>query len=238
MAEAAERSHVLLSVFHNRRWDGDFITIRKAWESGLLGEVYVAECCVMGWGGPRGWRGKKAHSGGVLFDWGAHLLDQALLLGGEPKAVTAWVADMRAWPESDIGNYGKVVVQFQSGLLYGVETGNLSRIPKPHWWIQGTKGALRKEGVDPQEAAMLKGDIAAAREDPANRAIVRTEVSGQMEELRLETERGDWREFYKNVAAAIRGEADLAVTPAQMTRLMSVYDAAMESVKTGRTVAL
>ncbi|HET6383524.1 MAG TPA: Gfo/Idh/MocA family oxidoreductase [Armatimonadota bacterium] len=238
MAAAAERSGMLFSVFHNRRWDGDFITVRRAWESGLIGQVYAVECCVMSFGAPGGWRAQKARSGGVLYDWGAHLVDQALLLCGEPAAVTAWVIDRAGWPGVDIGNFGRIVIQFSNGVLYTIETGNLARIPKPHWYLLGDRGTLRKEGVDPQEAAMLAGDINRAREDPANAATVRTTIDGQLADLRLETARGDWKQYYRNVAQALRGEARLEVTLPQMLRLMTVYDAAVESIRSGATVRI
>jgi scyllo-inositol 2-dehydrogenase (NADP+) len=238
MAAAAQNNGKLLSVFHNRRWDGDFLTIKSVFETGLIGDIYTVDCSVMSSRAPGGWRAHKAQSGGVLYDWGAHLVDQALLLCGEPAAVTCWICDLKAWPGSDIENYGRMTIQFRSGVLYTIETGNLSRIPRPHWYLLGTNGTLRKEGVDPQEAAMLSGDITRAAEDPANRALVRVDIQGLPAEVRLETVRGDWRQYYKNVAQAIRGEVPLAVTPEQMIRLMTVYDAAMESARTGTTVLL
>jgi scyllo-inositol 2-dehydrogenase (NADP+) len=238
MVAASDRNDVLLSVFHNRRWDGDYRTIRRIWQEGLLGDVYAVECCVMGYGAPGGWRGQKARSGGVLYDWGAHLVDQSLQLCGEPAAVTSWVIDRQAWPNVDIGNYGRMIIQFKNGVLYDIETGNLASIPKPHWYLLGTKGALRKEGVDPQEAAMLKGDITAARENPANAALVRTRVDGQPQESRIPTEPGDWREYYKNISLVLQGKAELAVRPDEMVTLMRVFDAAAQSARTGQTVTV
>jgi len=236
MAEAAERNNVVLSVFHNRRWDGDFLTIQEIWKSGLIGDVYAAECCILRYGPPGGWRAQKARSGGLMFDWGAHMVDQALLLCGQPETVTCTILDRGAWPGVDIGNYGRITLQFAGGLMYTVEFSHLARIQKPHWYVLGTKGALRKDGVDPQEPAMLAGNITAAREDPANYAQVYATINGIPSDMRMETRRGDWRECYKNIAMAIRGEAPLAITPQQMVRLMTVYDAAMLSAAEGRTV--
>jgi predicted dehydrogenase len=93
-----------------------------------------------------------------------------------------------------------------------------------------------KHGLDPQEPAMLRGNIEAATEDPANRARVRTEIGGLETELIVETTRSDWTGYYRNVADALLGRADLAVRPEEVRRAIAIFDAAMESARTGETV--
>ena len=85
---------------------------------------------------------------------------------------------------------------------------------------------------------MLHGNIDAAAEDPANRAVVRAELNGLTTEMTIESIRSDWTEYYRNVAAALRGEAELAVKPEEARRAVAVFDAAMESSRTGQTVRL
>ena len=80
MIEASRRSGAPFTVFQNRRWDGDYLTVKSAVESGILGDVFLYESTVQGYGEPVGWRREKKYGGGMLYDWGAHLIDQALQL--------------------------------------------------------------------------------------------------------------------------------------------------------------
>jgi len=84
MIAAARRNDVMLSVFHNRRWDWDYLTVQKVVSDGLLGEPFLFHAAVAGYGAPRGWRGDRAKSGGIMYDWGAHFMDQALQLVPAP----------------------------------------------------------------------------------------------------------------------------------------------------------
>lgn len=235
MIAASERNRVLLSVFHNRRWDWDYLTVKKVLAEGLLGEPYLFETAVLRYRAPRGWRGTRAAGGGILYDWGAHLIDHALQL--VPSAVTSVNCEVqyRSWG-AEIGSYGRLLMRFANGVLYGVELGNLSRYDRPRWLVLGDRGSLVKHGLDPQEPAMLKGDITAAREDPANRARVRTEVAGLETEMVLESERSDWTNYYRNVADALHDRAELVVQPRQVRRAIAVFDAAMLSAESGETV--
>ncbi len=237
MAEAAERNDVLFSVFHNRRWDWDFLTVKKAIEDGYIGEPYLYESAIMRYGGPRGRRGVKSESGGILYDWGAHLVDQALTLVPSKVAIVSCQLQYRKW-EVDIGSYVCVNLNFENGAIYRVEVGNLSMYQRPRFHVLGDVGALVKTGIDPQEPFMKEGRIDDAEEDAADHARIWTERDGAREELVIESVRGSWRGYYRNVAAALLDGADLAVTPEQMIRLMRVYDAAMTSAEYGVTVPL
>ncbi|MGH2460271.1 MAG: Gfo/Idh/MocA family protein [Chloroflexota bacterium] len=235
MIETSRRNRVHLSVFHNRRWDWDYLTVKKVLDEGMLGAPYLFEMAMLGYRPPRGWRGDPGASGGILFDWGAHFVDQALQL--VPGPVTSITCDLqhRGWG-SNIGSYGRLLMRFASGVLYGIELGNLARQPKPHWLILGERGALIKHGVDPQEAALRLGNIDAAAEDPANRARVSTELHGLAAELVVESVKSDWTDYYRNVADALLGRAPLVVKPEEVRRAIAVFDAAMQSAATGETI--
>jgi scyllo-inositol 2-dehydrogenase (NADP+) len=237
MAEAATRNDVLFSVFHNRRWDWDFLTVKKAIADGYIGEPYLYESAIMRYGRPGGWRGVKSESGGILYDWGAHLVDQALTL--VPSKVTSVYCQTqyRGW-DTDIGSYVCVNLNFENGAVYRVEVGNLSMYERPRFHVLGDVGAFVKTGIDPQEPFMKEGRIDDAVEDAANHARIWSERDGSREEIVVESVRGSWRGYYENVAAALIDGADLAVTPEQMIRLMRVYDAAMTSAEYGVAVPL
>jgi scyllo-inositol 2-dehydrogenase (NADP+) len=236
MIEASQRNGVMLSVFHNRRWDWDYLTVKKAIADGLLGEPYLYQAAIMRYGGPRGWRGVKAQSGGILYDWPAHFVDQALqLVLADVASVYCQVKYRDRWP-IDIGNYAKLLIHFANDVTYEIEIGNLAAVEKPRWYVVGDLGALVKTGLDPQEGPMRLGNIDAAEEDPADRARVTTTVHGQRETLVVDSVRGTWKSYYQNISDVLNKGAELAVKPGQVYRAMRVYDAAMLSAETGQVV--
>lgn len=237
MIAAAQRSRRLLSVFQNRRWDWDFLTVRQVLTDGLLGAPYLIEASVARYRPPRGWRSEVDASGGLLYDWGAHLIDHALQLVPEPVVSVTCDLQHCGWGAA-IGSYARLLLRFSGGLLYSIELGNLVRLDRPRWVVLGERGALVKHGLDPQEPAMLAGAIDGATEDPVNRARIRTDLNGLATELVIDSVRGDWTDYYRNVAAALAGHAELAVTPEQARRALTVFDAAMQSARTGTTVRL
>ncbi len=236
MIAASQRNKVMLSVFHNRRWDWDYLTVKKVIEDGLLGRPYLFEAAILHYGRPRGWRAAKAQSGGILYDWPAHFVDQALqLVPAEAESVFCETKYRDTWP-TDIGNYAKLLIRFANDVLYQIEISNLAAIDKPRWYVLGDQGALIKYGLDPQEGPMNARDIDAAEEDPANRAQVRTLAHGHMEELVVESVRGTWKSYYQNISDVLNRGAELIVKPEQVYKAMRVFDAAMRSAETGQVV--
>ncbi len=238
MIAARDRNNVLLSVFHNRRWDWDYLTVRKAIEDGLLGQPYLFKVGIMRYGCPRGWRGSLEQSGGILFDWPAHFVDQALMVVDSPvESVYCDVIYGDHWP-IDIGNYGSIFLRFANDVRYQIEIGNLSAIGIPRWFVAGDLGTLSKPGLDPQEPFLRLGLIEDAKEPPEDRARVASHRNGEPEELILDSVRGSWKDYYQNISDVLNEGADLLVTPEQVLKAMQVYDAAMASAESGQTVSL
>ena len=236
MITASKRNNVMLSVFHNRRWDWDYLTVKKVIADGLLGRPYLFQVAIMRYGKPGGWRGIKKRSGGILYDWPAHFVDQALQLVQAPvSSVFCDIYYDTKWGV-DIGNYAILIIKFMNDVRYHIEIGNLSKAEKPRWYVVGTEGGLIKYGLDPQEGPMRDGDIDAAEEDPGNYAKVWTEAGGEHRELVIESVRGTWKSYYQNIADVLNNGAELAVKPMEIRKVMRVYDAAMKSAATGRTV--
>ncbi len=168
MIAARDRSGRMLSVFHNRRWDWDFATVKQVLDRGWIGRPLLLESSVCRAAAPRGWRGSAATAGTILHDWGAHLVDQALQLGlGPCRRLAAWLTPS-PWEGVDSGGHGRIVLEFDD-LLFQVETSRICRIDRPRWWIVGDAGGFVKFGVDPQEEALRAGDIDAAAEPPSTR---------------------------------------------------------------------
>jgi len=237
MIEASKKNNVMLSVFQNRRWDGGYLTVKKAIEDGLLGDVFLIQVAILGYGKPRSWRGVKKHVGGQIYDWGAHLVDQALRL--VPSEIDTVFCDTqhRKW-DIDIESHLNCIVRFKNGVSYNIELSNICRLKKPRWFVVGDKGALVKNGLDPQEPAMVAGRIETSKEDPANRAKVVTEIDGEVKELTLETIQGNWKGYYQNISDVLNKGAELAVKPEEVRENMRLIDAVIKSAETGASVKM
>jgi len=195
----AIRREQLLSVFHNRRWDGDFLTVERVLPD--LGEVLLFEA---NWDRfrpdiKRGWREEPGPGTGLLSDLGPHLIDQALRLFGWPDAVTA---DIQAQREG-----ARVDDYFDITLHYGrmracLRSSSLAAAPRPRFAIQGTSGSFVKPGLDPQEAqlkaGLRPGDVGFGESDEVG-SFVRPDGTVTP----IPTERGDYLGFYDAIAAAI-----------------------------------
>lgn len=232
---ARDRAGVLLSVFHNRRWDWDFLTVKQVLENGWIGQPYLFETAILRFRAPRGWRGEAEAGGGIIFDWGAHLIDHALqLVPGEVASVSCEIQHRR-WG-ADAGSYVRLLLRFASGVLYSIEIGNLAAAGKPRWYILGEEGALVKEGLDPQEPAMLRGNIDAATEAPHERARIWTTRDGLSAECVVDSIRGNWTSYYQNICDALEGRAELAVRPEEARRALTIFEAALASAATHEAV--
>jgi scyllo-inositol 2-dehydrogenase (NADP+) len=226
MLAARDRAGRMLSVFHNRRWDWDFLTVRRVLEGGLIGRPVLVESSVCRNAPPRSWRGQARSAGTILHDWGAHLIDQAFRLGlGPCRRLSAWLTPA-PWPGVDSGGHGRVVMEFDD-VLYQVETSRVCPIDRPRWWVVATEGGLVRHGIDPQEDALRAGDLDAAYDPPGNRTTIRrADGSGGAVESEVETVRGSWDAYYANVADHLAGRAPLEVTAEQAREVVRVLDAA------------
>lgn len=260
MIQAARENGVILSVFQNRRWDSDFLTVKEVIARGWIGEPYVVESSVVRYGSPPDpakplpWRMQARSGGGPFRDWGAHLVDQALqLFGNEIESV---YADFQyRWPGIDVETAATAWLRFKNGVRYRIEVGSISKIGRPRWYVRGSKGALVIEGLDPQEAAMRAGRVVARSTEaamPLNACTLRT-ASDVPEEVLVDEidpgdahsgERtvvicgipGDYLAYYENVRDAILGEQPLAVTPESARNGLAVIEAAIRSAASGDVV--
>lgn len=230
MLAAAQKSGKMLSVFHNRRFDGDYLTLRALMESGQLGEVKWIEMAWQGFGPCGGWRGEQGQ-GGRFFDLGAHLIDQMLQFF--PDRITGVYCRMHHdFAGRDTESEALVVLSFAGGATGICDMSSLSAISKPRFLVHGSRATFVKTGVDPQEKAMIAGDIDAARENPANFGRLH---NGQEESL-IPTLPGRWRNFYENIGEVLQGRAEPEVKFEEVRRVLQVFDAAQEAARTGTVV--
>jgi scyllo-inositol 2-dehydrogenase (NADP+) len=229
-----------LSVFHQRRWDADQLTIRRCVEEGLVGRVstFVARFDRFKPGPTTRWTEEDEPGAGVLYDLGAHLIDQTLHLFGTPETVWADLGVQR--PGGGAVDYVHVVLRY--GPLRAIlHAGSLVRAPGPRFEVHGDRGSFVKDGMDGQIAAILAGgrpgDPGFGDEPPAHHGTLTTEQAGLASTGRLASVPGDYAAFYREMAAAVRGEGPVPVPAGQARDVVRVIGCAMESSREGRVVA-
>lgn len=231
MMAAAQSNRRLLTVFQNRRRDGDFLTLQQAISSGELGEVKWIEMAWQGMGMWGGWRAQLSAGGGRLYDLGAHLIDQLCLLFPQ-RVESVYCRLHRDFTEIDVESEALVVIGFEGGCTGIADLSSRAAIPKPRFYAHGDKATFLKHGLDPQENAMIQGDIDAAQDDPQSYA----QIKGKDIDKILPTLPGRWRDYYENLSEALTNGATPIVTQASARRTMAVIDAALQSARNNEVV--
>ena len=235
---AKERER-MLSVFQNRRWDNDFLTVSRCIASGLLGTVcsYEAHYDRFVPTVDRRWREQPAAGAGVLFDLGSHLIDQALQLFGLPQTVQADVACQRA--DAQVDDYFHLLLDYGS-LKVVLHAGMLVREPGPHFQVHGTRGSFVKRGLDSQEDALLRGERPGhpqwGRDDPAWHGRITFDANGLAIEGSVESAVGSYEAFYQGVYAAVADGAAPPVSADGALDVVRVIACALRSHGEQRTV--
>ena len=235
---AAERAGVPLTVFQNRRWDGDFLTVRRLIDDGSLGRVLRFESRFERWRPDveAGFResGDPDDAGGQLFDLGAHLVDQALRLFGPVVTVYAELDRRRAGAAVDDDAF--VALAHASGTRSHLWMSAVAAQAGPRLRVLGDRAAYVKSGLDAQEDALRAGerpgDIGWGEETPDRWGLV-----GAGAALRaVRTERGRYEDFYAAVVAALRDASPMPVDPADSIDVLELLEAARLSAASGETV--
>ena len=169
--------------------------------------------------------------GGRFFDLGAHLADQLLLLFPQPIE-RVYSVIRRDFENTDTDSEALIVVSFEGGGTGTLDLSGTSAIAKPRWRLQGTDATFIKYGLDPQEKAMIDGDISTAMESPENYG----RLSDGKGERAIPTLPGRWRSYYESVAATLQSGAPPSVPLAESRRVMTVIDAALRSAESGQAV--
>jgi scyllo-inositol 2-dehydrogenase (NADP+) len=238
---AAGRGRVL-SVYHNRRWDGDFLTVRRLVESGRLGEVSTFESRFDRFRPlvRDRWRERPEEGAGTLYDLGSHLVDQALQLFGPPRTV---LADLGMQREGALAtDYFHLVLGYGRlrAILHG---GSLVAEPPLRFAVHGDRGSFLKHGLDPQEDALRAGGRPGAvewGEEPEERhgTLVTATAEGELARARVPTVPGCYPAYYEAVARAVREGAPPPVTAAEGRLVLEVIEAATLSSRERRVVEL
>jgi scyllo-inositol 2-dehydrogenase (NADP+) len=237
----ASAKGLLLIPFHNRRWDGDFLTVQKLLNEQRLGRLVEFISRFDRWrpGLPatRLWKEDPASGGGVLLDLGTHIADQALTLFGKPQGVCAEVVRER---DGRGANDAFTVRLRYPGLVVILGANSLSAPPGPRFHLRGTRGNYWKMGVDPQEAALNKiTRISAAdwgQELVADWGTLHVDVDGGMVTRPVAPFPGDYRFYYAGVRDALLGKSPAPVAALDAWRVARVLEWAEESFAERREV--
>jgi len=234
LVQLAKETGRLLTVYQNRRYDGDFQAIRKPVADGTLGRIVRFETSYDRFRPqlkPGSWRETTRPGSGILFDIAPHLIDHALVLFGLPEAVTADVRTERENAAAD--DAFDITLHYSKALRAVLRSSILAAAPRPRFVLLGTQGSFVKETFDPQEMNLRRGFIPADKpwgfEPEENWGVLTVLAGDSFEQRRIPSATCDYRDYYSNVRDAILGLAALAVTPEYALDVMRVLELVRES---------
>jgi scyllo-inositol 2-dehydrogenase (NADP+) len=241
LIDLSDKKNKLLSVYHNRRWDADFLTMQKIIANDSLGKLTRFESRFERFRlEPKkdAWResADAADAGGLLFDLGSHLIDQVCVLFGRPSSVYAEIRTVR--PAAHVDDDVFVALNYPSGMVAHLWASSVASSPAPRFRLSGLKGSFEKFGLDPQEDALRAGkrpDSSAWGEElDSFFGHLYLAVTGAVADSTVVSERGNYGSFYANIASTLAGETMLAVKPEEALLTMEIIEAAFKSSKNGR----
>ena len=224
----AKKQRKILSVFQNRRFDSDFLTVKKVVEGNFLGEIHSFEIHfnrlkpVLN---SKKWKETVGAGSGIIYDLGSHIIDQIILLFGIPKSVWGQTFTQRENSEIDDAfdiklNYGKLKITLKSSLLVREDT--------PRYIIHGTKGSFIKYGIDVQEDHLKMGmkltNSDFGIEAVKNSGILHTEINGLIFKGTVETEKGNWGLLFQNLHDAIVDGKELLIKPEEVLEQIRIIE--------------
>ena len=240
LVELAKQQKKTLSVYQNRRFTSDTKTVKKILESKILGDVVEYETHFDRFRAePKAgaWREEPLPGSGIFYDLGSHLIDQSLHFFGMPQAVTAHINTIRPWAKADDSFDVKLHYPTHTATL---KSTTLAKIPGPTYQIHGTKGSFIKYGLDVQEENLDKGAIPNTpdwgSEPESIWGTLKAECNGIEIKSVIQSEQGDYRDYFINLRDAIWGKGDLAVTAEEGANVMRIIELAIQSDKEKRTV--
>ncbi len=216
MIAAAKKADKMLTVFHNRRHDGDFKALRDAVQKGLIGQVFHVEMWGGGFNAPRNWwRADKAVSGGAFYDWGAHYLDWLLNIIPEKIDYVTGHFHKRVWHQMTNEDHVEAVIRFRNGAVANVQQSTIAMVGKPRWRVLGTEGAIV---------------------DAGGQFTYHTQKNGLAVQGVIKYQESDWPTYYKNLGDHLLRGAELEVKPEEARRVIAIMECAEKSSQTGKTV--
>ena len=249
MMEAVDQAGVTLTVHQQRRFDKDFQTVKKCYEEGSLGDVYTIKSSLYGYNGNmHDWHVYKAEGGGMLYDWGVHLIDQILYMMESPlKAV---FADIRNVINKEVDDYFNILLRFENGVTAEIELGTYYLSDQKewferHWYMGGNTGSMYANKFDPEGKIVRTTKLLEnvnEDQDKSAKSYGPTRSFGVPEPGLIVTEdipkvETEHIEFFENYFAALDGKAELLVKPQEVRKVLEVMEACWKSAETFSSVS-
>lgn len=240
MISVAKECGKIFTVHQNRRFDVDYLAMKQLHDSGEIGDVIRLESRVHGSRGiPSDWRGMKQYGGGMLYDWGIHLIDQVLMVLGWDVDTVRCRMDHITNQEVDDGF--QLEITFKSGAFAYVELGTYNFIPLPRFYMKGTKGtALITDWREETQVVKCKhwheSDVLPVETAAGLTKTMAPRDSVTVDEYRLPRPASDVHDYYRNIAQAIDGKATQLVTHEQMRIDLRLIQCAFQSAERGETI--
>lgn len=247
MEQTVKQAGVCFTVHQQRRFDPDFRTVKNVLESGTLGGVYTIKSSLYGYNGNmHDWHIYKAEGGGMLYDWGVHLIDQILWM--VPDKVKSVYADMRNVINAEVDDYFHIILRFYNKITAHIELGTYYLSQKPdwferHWYMGGDKGAMELDGFHPKGAIVRTtrlltgvGKKRATGGGGPTRSFG-TPDPGLIVTEPLPVAKTEHADYFRNYVKARSGEEPFLVTIDEVRRSLRVMDAVRESAESGFAVA-
>jgi predicted dehydrogenase len=240
LIEISKKHQKMLSVFQNRRWDGDYLTVKKVITEKMLGRLVSFESHFDRYRNfiqPDTWKEEPNVGAEIVYNLGAHMIDQVYDLFGMPNSISADIGIQRTGGKVD--DYYNIIMRYDD-LHANLKSGYLVREEGPRYIVHGTQGSFLKWGLDPQEADLKAGmypDEPAWGTEPKQLwGKLNTESNGLHFTGRIETIAGNYQAYYNNIYEVVRNGKDLIVKPQQSLDVMRIIEAAIESNKTGNAI--
>jgi scyllo-inositol 2-dehydrogenase (NADP+) len=241
LIDLAEEKGVILTVFHNRRWDNDFLTVQRVIEQKWIGNLSTFESHFDRFRPTvrRRWKEQNLPGSGILYDLGSHLIDQALTLFGMPQTIWADLRTERAGAEAI--DYFHLILGYPN-LRVILHSGSLVHNPGPRFILHGDRGSFIKNGIDPQEEqlkrGMRPGDIGWGEDQPDHYGRLTLEHDGLVFRGTIETIHGWYESFYEGLVETIRYGKPAPVLATDARNTIRIIEYAEKSHQEQRTLLI
>jgi len=248
MIKEVNNAGVSFTVHHQRRFDKDFRTVKEVYDKRLVGDIYTIKSSLYGYNGNmHDWHIFKSEGGGMLYDWGVHLIDQILYMVNS-KLKTVY-ADVRNVINKEVDDYFKIILRFENNVTAEIELGTYFLSDKEnwferHWYVGGNRGSMYCDKFDPEGRIIRTTELlknVAGEQDKSAVSYGPTRSFGIPRPGLIETEdipkvNTEQIDYFRNYFKAMKGEEELLVKIPEVRRVLAVMEACLESARTKRSI--